>query len=80
MFRFCRTCGTFYNDKEGPCPKCEAKRILEEDPTAHGYNNAMSDTEQSKLRRKSWLQLIIGVPLFIGAIYLMTLLFKFFAR
>lgn len=64
---FCKKCGTLYNPKEGPCPKCSTEDIKYE-------ARAMSDEEANRLRKKAWLQLLIGIPAFIGFIYLVIFL------
>ena len=68
----CKTCGTLFNPKEGPCPKCFAAQAPEDtmEPAP------MSDEEAKRLRKKAWIQLVIGVPAFIGFIYLLIYLFK----
>ncbi|MBQ9832237.1 MAG: hypothetical protein IJO48_00745 [Clostridia bacterium] len=60
---FCKKCGTLYNPKEGPCPKCSTADIKYEP-------KEMSEEEAAHLRKKSWIQLLIGIPAFIGFIYL----------
>ena len=59
---FCKKCGTLYNPKEGPYPKCSTEDIKYEP-------KAMSEEEAKRLRKKSWIQLLIGIPAFIGVIY-----------
>lgn len=68
---FCKKCGTLYNPKEGPCPKCSTEEIEYE-------AREMSNEEANKLRKKSWLQLLIGIPAFIGFIYLVIYLMNSF--
>lgn len=76
MLRFCKNCGTLYNDRDGACPKCTEKDIFAEDGGGHAVNAEMSEEEQKRARRRSWIELIVGIPLFIGIIYLVIYLFK----
>ena len=66
----CKACGTLYNAKDGPCPKCSTGADMEELP------KQMSDEEAKRLRKRAWIELVIGVPAFIGFIYLLVYLFK----
>ncbi len=64
---FCKTCGTLYNKKQGPCPKCSTSNIKYQ-------AKPMSDEEALRLRKKAWVQILIGVPALIGFIYLIIYL------
>lgn len=75
--KFCKTCGTLFDDDSTACPKCAAK-ALEQDGSDLAYDKDMNKAEAKRLRRISWLQLIIGVPALIGVIYLMGYLIKLF--
>ncbi len=79
MIRFCKNCGTLYDDSFGPCPKCEEKRILEEDPDAHAVNGRMTPEQAARARRSAWISIGIGVPLLIGIIYILVYLMKLIA-
>ncbi|MDD4074856.1 MAG: hypothetical protein PHC80_02060 [Eubacteriales bacterium] len=75
---FCKTCGTVFDDKNGGCPKC-ATSVVMDAVTANTYappESEMSEAESSAARKKSWIQLVIGVPCFIGFIYLLVYIFK----
>ena len=76
--KFCKTCGTLYDEAKVECPKCAAKE-LEPDCDELTYNREMDKAEADRLRKKSWIQLIIGVPAFIGVLYLAGYLIKLFA-
>ena len=76
--KFCKACGTLYDEAKVECPKCAAK-ALEPDYDELTYNMEMDKAEADRLRKKSWIQLIIGVPAFIGVLYLAGYLFKLFA-
>lgn len=76
MIRFCKACGTLYNDKAGACPRCASRKLLEEDPGGGAVNRGMSEEELARARRSSWIGILVGVPLFIGAIYLIYFLIK----
>ena len=74
---FCKQCGTVYDDQNGGCPKCETKDVVDA-VYANTYTPPQSDMSQDEIRaarKKSWIQLIIGIPCFIGFIYLLCILF-----
>ena len=75
--KFCKACGTLYDEARVECPKCAAK-ALEPDCDELTYNREMDKAEADRLRKKSWIQLIIGVPAFIGVLYLAGYLIKLF--
>ena len=75
--KFCKTCGTLYDEAKVDCPKCAAK-ALEPDYDELTYDSSMDKAESDRLRKKSWMQLIIGVPAFIGVLYLAGYLIKLF--
>lgn len=75
--KFCKTCGTLYDEAKVDCPKCAAK-ALEPDYDELTYDSSMDKAEADRLRKKSWIQLIIGVPAFIGVLYLAGYLIKLF--
>ena len=75
--KFCKTCGTLFDEAKVECPKCAAK-ALEPDCDELTYNREMDKAEAERLRKKSWIQLIIGVPAFIGVLYLAGYLIKLF--
>lgn len=72
---FCKKCGTFYPNSLGDCPKCNANALLEEQPPELQAAE-MSEEEASRARRKSWIQILIGVPALIGLLYLVAYLMK----
>lgn len=74
---FCKKCGTVYDDKNGNCPKCETKDVVDA-VYANTYVPPESDMTLEQIRaerKKSWIQLIIGIPCFIGFIYLLCYIF-----
>ncbi len=74
---FCKKCGTVYNDKNGECPKCATHEVISA-VMANDYappQSDMSDEDIRAARKKSWIQLIIGIPCFIGFIYLICYVF-----
>ena len=77
--KFCKACGTLYDEAKVECPKCAAK-ALEGDCDKLTYDYGMDKAEADRLRRKSCIQLIIGVPAFIGVLYLAGYLIKLFAN
>ena len=34
--KVCKACGTLYNEKEGPCPKCYSDDLMRSGEAAHG--------------------------------------------
>lgn len=42
----------------------------------HEIDTDMTPEEAEKARKKSWIQILIGMPLFIGFIYLIFLLIR----
>lgn len=69
--KVCKNCGTLYNEAEGPCPKCYTDELLRNGEAAqHEIDTDMSPEDAVKARKKSWIQIMIGVPLFIGFIAL----------
>ncbi len=71
-------CGTFYEEKEGTpgCPKCaEAAALLKAAEEAE-VNHGMDEATAKRLRKRAWLELLIGVPAFIGFIYGLIFLFR----
>lgn len=75
--KFCKTCGTLYDEARVDCPKCAA-RALEPDGDELTYDLGMEKAEADRLRRKSWIQLMIGVPALIGVLYLAGYLIRLF--
>ena len=72
--KVCKKCGTLYNEKEGPCPKCYTEDLLISGEAAkHEIDTDMTPEEAEKARKKSWIQILIGMPLFIGFIYIIFL-------
>lgn len=62
--KFCKKCGTLYDDKNMECPKCAAE-ALEPAPPAE-----MTEAELTAARKRDWIWILIGVPAFMGFIYL----------
>ena len=62
--KFCKACGTLYNDNRMECPRC-ATKDLEADEIDH----QMSPQQLERERKHSWIQLLIGIPAFILVIY-----------
>ncbi len=69
--KICKACGTLYNPKNGGCPKCETEPLLEPESPADATDLTMTPEEESRARKKAWIQILIGVPLFIGFIILL---------
>ena len=68
--RYCKKCRIFYSSAAGACPKCGV--------SAEKAAEAETSNEQADKRRVGldWLWLVIGIPLFIGLIYLFVFILK----
>ena len=68
--KICKECGTVY-ESGSVCPKCSTKDF--------GGNNIYNEQgvtqDYEEKRKKDWIKLIIGIPLFIAFIYLVCYLF-----
>lgn len=69
--KICKTCGTLYEPKHGGCPKCQTEPLLKENSPADVTDHAMTPDQERKARKKAWIEIVIGVPLLIGLIYLL---------
>ena len=70
--KVCKPCGTLYNEKEGPCPKCYSDDLMRSGEAAQNeIRTDMSAEEAEKAKKKAWIEILIGVPALIGLIYLM---------
>lgn len=68
--KYCRKCRIFYSDQAAACPKCGVS-------VEAAKENEVAEGEADKRRvRLDWLWLAIGIPLFIGLIYLLVWLFN----
>lgn len=76
--KFCMKCGSFYEEKEGVagCPKCAETAALYEAAQAAEVDHTMDAEKAKRLRRRAWVELIIGIPAFIGIIYGLICLFR----
>ena len=75
--KFCMKCGAFYEGKDGQgCPKCAEAAKLLADAEAAEIDHAMDADTARRARRRAWAQLIVGVPAFIGVIYLIIYLIR----
>ena len=72
---FCKKCGTLYDDSL-QCPKCTERELMREGVVEMTTDTQMDPETLKKERRKSWVQLCIGVPAMIGLFYLVFSLFK----
>lgn len=73
---FCKECGTFYPNSLEICPKCNARALQSEMDAQQNGESPMTDAELRAARKKSWIQICIGVPALIGAIYGIMYLMK----
>ncbi len=69
-------CGAFYEGKGGGCPKCAAAAELLRSAEAAEIDHSMDDEAARKARKRAWVQLVIGVPAFIGVIQLIIYLIR----
>ncbi|MBE5784839.1 MAG: hypothetical protein E7330_03480 [Clostridiales bacterium] len=76
--KFCMKCGSFYEEKEGTagCPKCAGIAALYKAAEAAEVDHAMDEETAKRLRKRAWLELLIGIPAFIGVIYGLICLFR----
>ncbi|MDR1619973.1 MAG: hypothetical protein LBS18_04855 [Clostridiales bacterium] len=65
---FCKVCGTPYLKTDGACPTCNALSLLRQQSR---QEPGMAPEKLSRERKKSWLGLALGIPLFIIFIYAM---------
>ena len=73
--KFCKSCGTLYDDKTIGCPKCAGKQ-LEQNGNADVTDLGMPPEEVRRRRKSNWIQLVIGIPALIGFFYLVFYLAK----
>ena len=78
-YKFCKRCGTLYNESDGECPRCADKRLTGEGMRDTVYDTRMSEEDIGKKRKKDWKYLIIGVPAFIAFIYAVFFLYNIIA-
>lgn len=74
-YKFCKKCGTLYNESDGECPRCADRRLTDEGMRDTVYDTRMSEEDIEKKRKKDWKYLIIGVPAFIAFIYVIFFLY-----
>lgn len=75
-YKFCKRCGTLYNEADGECPRCTDKKLTDEGMRGAVYDTRMSKEEIEKKRKKDWKYLIIGVPALIAFTYAIFFLYK----
>lgn len=78
--KFCKACGTLYDDSSLDCPRCTARALAESGAAEQATDNDMPEEEIARQRKRHWMQLIIGVPALIGFFYLVFFLFKLLVR
>lgn len=78
-YKFCKRCGTLYNESDGECPRCADRRLTDEGMRDTVYDTRMSEEDIGKKRKKDWKYLIIGVPAFIAFIYAVFFLYNIIA-
>ena len=79
-YKFCKKCGTLYNESDGECPRCADKRLTGAGMRETVCGRGMSAGGLKKRRRSDWKHLVIGVPAFIAFIYLAFFLYKIIAK
>lgn len=79
-YKFCKKCGTLYNESDGECPRCADRRLTDEGMRDTVYDRGMSAEEIEKRRKSDWKHLVIGVPTFIAFICLVFFLYKIIAK
>ena len=58
------------------CPKCAENARLHAAAEAAEINHEMDTESARRARRRAWIELVIGVPAFIGVIYLIVYLIR----
>lgn len=77
-YKFCKKCGTLYDEANGECPRCADKRLTEEGMRETVYDRDMPEEEVERQRKSDWKRLIIGIPAFIAFIYLIFFIYRIF--
>ena len=75
MMHFCKTCGTLYPDSLGGCPRCNAKAVTEAHEQQEKEQPPAAPADRGTVRRQ-WIAILIGVPAFIGVLYLIIWLYR----
>ena len=70
--KYCKSCHILYSDAAGACPKCG---VIQPEK-APAKNDAPQQSADKRSVRRDWLWIAVGVPLFIGLIYLLVYLIK----
>lgn len=68
--KYCKKCGVLYDSSLPSCPKCNPELLKYQDSI---QNAPKADKDTIK---KQWIGLCIGIPAFIGIIYLVIYLIK----
>ena len=77
--KFCMKCGAFYEEKGAKgCPRCAETARLHAEAEEAEVNHAMDAETARRERRRAWIELCVGIPAFIGAIYLIIYLIRTF--
>lgn len=51
-YKFCKKCGTLYNESDGECPRCADRRLTDEGKRDTVYDRGMSAEELEKKAQK----------------------------
>ena len=79
--KVCKACGTLYNEKEGPCPKCYSDDLMRSGEAAQNeIRTDMSAEEAEKAKKKAWIEILIGVLVFNKIIKLKLYILQCIAR
>lgn len=70
--KYCKNCGVLYSTEV--CPKCGIEMPKEPETPRE-----MTE-EDKKKQKKDWIALLIGIPAFIGIIYLVIWLYTSLTR
>ena len=67
--KYCEKCHTLYSSDAASCPKCGVQ-----EPASEAADTPAPESRGARVR--DWIWLAVGIPLFIGFIYLIVYIIK----
>lgn len=67
--KFCKACGTLYDENVGECPTCVGAQLQRDDTDFNVTDQNMPPEEVARKRKKDWIWLALGVPGMIALFY-----------